>query len=213
MVKVLLVDDHLLFTEGMASFLSQEADITVVGLCQNSDQLFQTLASQPVDIVLLDINMGKESGLDLCKQILDTYPSTRVLAISMYNEESFIRKMFKNGASGYLLKNTGREELLKAIRSVHMGGTYQSAEVMEIVIKGMNRQKQYESSIHNVRFSRREKEVLDLIAKGLTTKDIAKQLFISEKTVETHRSNLLAKLNVHNVASLIKAAVEYGYIV
>lgn len=212
MIKVLLADDHRMFTEGITAFLSQETDIEVVGSCQNGTQVAESLQNHPVDIVLLDINMGKESGLDICKQIVDEYATTRVLAISMYSEESFIRKMFKNGASGYLLKNTGREELLKAIRSIYAGGTYQSAEVMEIVLKGMNRQKQQESNIYNVRFSRREKEVLDLIAKGLTTKDIAKQLFLSEKTVETHRSNLLAKLNVHNVASLIKVAVQYGYL-
>ncbi|MDJ1485720.1 response regulator transcription factor [Cytophagaceae bacterium YF14B1] len=212
MIKVLLADDHKMFTEGIASFLSQEPDIEVVGSCQDGAQVWSALQESSIDIVLLDINMGKESGLDICKHIVEEFPKTKVLSISMYSEESFIRKMFKNGASGYLLKNTGREELLKAIRTIFGGNTYQSAEVMEIVLKGMNRQKQQEGNIYNVRFSRREKEVLDLIAKGLTTKDIAKQLFISEKTVETHRSNLLAKLNVHNVASLIKVAVQYGYL-
>ncbi len=212
MIKVVLADDHRMFTEGIASFLEQETDIQVVASCQTGVQVMAALQENDTDIVLLDINMGAESGLDVCKQIVEHYPNARVLAISMYNEESFIRKMFKNGASGYLLKNTGREELLKAIRTIAAGGTYQSAEVMEIVMKGVTRQKQQETQVYNVRFSRREKEVLELIAKGFTTKDIAKQLFISEKTVETHRSNLLAKLNVHNVASLIKAAVQYGYI-
>lgn len=212
MIQVLLVDDHKIFTEGLSFILANEADIAVVGECQNALQVKQLLASQAIDVVLLDINLGQDSGLDLCRYIHEHYASTKILAISMYQEESFISKMLKNGASGYLLKNTGREELLKAIRSVYQGGNYQSAAVTEIIMKGLSRQKQQEHNIYQLRFTRREKEVLELIAKGLTTREMANVLFISEKTVETHRSNLLAKFDVKNVVSLLKVAIEYGYV-
>jgi DNA-binding NarL/FixJ family response regulator len=212
MIHILLVDDHKMFTEGLTSILTNESDFTVIGEAQNKAQVSAFLQESTVNVVLLDINLGKESGLDICKYICDEHPSVRVIAISMYSEESFITKMLKNGASGYILKNTGREELLKAIRIVHEGGTYQSAEVMSVIVNGLSRQKQQEKNIYQLRFTRREKEILDLIAKGLTTREIANELFISEKTVETHRSNLLAKFDVKNVVSLLKMAMEYGYV-
>lgn len=212
MIRILLVDDHKIFTEGLYSILSQEDDIEVIGECQNATQTFEMLKNTPCDVILLDINLGNESGLDLCKSITDQYSSIKVLAISMYHEESFITKMLKNGASGYLLKNTGRQELLKAIRCVHEGDTFQSKEVTDIILKGLSRQKQQTKNIYQIKFTRREREILDLIGKGLTTKEIATELFISDKTVETHRSNLLAKFEVKNVAGLIKLAIEYGYL-
>ncbi len=201
-----------MFTEGLTSLLSSESEFKVIGEAQSKNQVATLLQEHTVNVVLLDINLGKESGLDICKYICDEHPSVRVIAISMYSEESFITKMLKNGASGYILKNTGREELLKAIRIVHEGGTYQSAEVMSVIVNGLSRQKQQEKNIYQLRFTRREKEILDLIAKGLTTREIANELFISEKTVETHRSNLLAKFDVKNVVSLLKMAMEYGYV-
>lgn len=212
MIHILLVDDHKMFTEGLTSLLSSESGFKVIGEAQSKNQVATLLQEHTVNVVLLDINLGKESGLDICKYICDEHPSVRVIAISMYSEESFITKMLKNGASGYILKNTGREELLKAIRIVHEGGTYQSTEVMNVIVNGLSRQKQQEKNIYQLRFTRREKEILDLIAKGLTTREIANELFISEKTVETHRSNLLAKFDVKNVVSLLKMAMEYGYV-
>lgn len=212
MIRILLVDDHKIFTEGVTSLMLQEHDFEVVGECQNATQVKETLRSKKVDVVLLDINLGKDSGLDLCKHISENFPLVKILAMSMYNDESFITKMMKNGALGYILKNTGAEELLKAIRTVNSGKNYQSAEVMDIIMKGMTRQKHQEKNLYQIRFTRREKEVLELIALGKTTREMAQDLFISEKTVETHRSNLLSKFEVKNVVSLLKMAMEYGYV-
>lgn len=212
MIRILLVDDHKIFTEGVTSLMLQEHDFEVIGECQNAIQVKEILRSKKVDVVLLDINLGKDSGLDLCKHITENFPLVKILAMSMYNDESFITKMMKNGALGYILKNTGAEELLKAIRTVNSGKNYQSAEVMDIIMKGMTRQKQQEKNLYQIRFTRREKEVLELIALGKTTREMAQDLFISEKTVETHRSNLLSKFEVKNVVSLLKMAMEYGYV-
>lgn len=212
MIHTLLVDDHKIFTEGLSYILANEEDIAVLGTCQSAEQTLHFLAKNQVDIVLLDINLGPDNGLDLCKLIHEKYPAVRILAISMHDEENFITKMLKNGASGYLLKNTSREELLEAIRQVYAGENYQSKEVVDIVMKSLIRQKNLKNNYYQLHFTRREKEILDLVAKGLTTKEIANTLFISEKTVETHRSNLFAKFDVKNVVSLVKMAIEYGYV-
>lgn len=212
MIRILLVDDHKIFTEGVASLLLHEPDIEILGECQNTEQVKTMLQITSVDVILLDINLGGESGLDLCKYITSKYPQVKVLAMTMHSDEGFITRMMKNGANGYLLKNTGGQELLQAIRTVKDGENYQSAEITEIIMRGLSRQKHVEKSLYQIKFTRREKEVLDLIAKGKTTRQIANELCISEKTVETHRSNLLSKFDVKNVVSLLKIAIEYGYV-
>ncbi|MFY7827420.1 MAG: response regulator [Flectobacillus sp.] len=212
MIRVILVDDHKIFTEGLAHILGLESDIEVVGQCQTAQELYDLVKSNEKLVILLDINLGNESGLDICKTLSENYPLAKVIAVSMYQEESFITKMLKNGASGYLLKNTGREEFLRAIREVNEGKNYQSQAVTEIIMNGLSRQKNQERNLHELKFTRREKEILELIAKGLTTKEIGNNLCISEKTVETHRSNLLTKFDVKNMVSLLKLAMEYGYV-
>lgn len=212
MIKILLVDDHKIFTEGVASLLLHEPNFEVVGECQKVEQVKDFLKRISIDVILLDINLGGESGLDICKFVVENNPSIKILAMSMYNDESFITRMMKNGASGYILKNTSADELLKAIKTVYQGKLYQSAEVLEVILRGLSRQKQQERSLYQIRFTRREKEVLALIARGKTTREIAGLLFVSEKTIETHRSNLFSKFDVKNVTSLLKIAVEYGYV-
>lgn len=212
MIKILLVDDHKIFTEGITSLLANEVDFMVVAECQNAEQVKLVLQENVIDVILLDINLGKDSGLDLCKYITEHYSAIKILAMSMYNEESFITKMLKNGAFGYILKNTGADELLKAIRTVYKGETYKSAEVQTIILNSLSKQKNQGQNLYQIRFTRREKEILDLIAQGKTTREMGAELCISEKTVETHRSNLLSKFNVKNVVSLLKLAIEYGYV-
>jgi DNA-binding NarL/FixJ family response regulator len=212
MIRVLLVDDHKIFTEGVASILCHEPDLEIVGECQKAEQVKHFLETNEIDVVLLDINLGEESGLDVCKYIVDKYPKVRVLAMSMYNDESFITRMLKNGASGYILKNTGADEVINAIRTVYKGESYHCKEITDIIMRGLSRQKTQELNLYQLRITRREKEVLALIANGKTSKEMAQELFISEKTVETHRSNLLSKFDVKNMVSLLKIAIEYGYV-
>ncbi len=212
MTRILIADDHAMFADGIASILQAEADIEVVGRCLDGPSAIEFLKKdKKVDILLLDVNLPNMSGIDVCKKVVEDHKQTKVLAISMFNEESFVTEILNNGAMGYILKNTGREELLKAIHTILGGKSYFSKDVTQTIMKGLmkNRKGGNESSKKALpKISRREKEVLDLIIKEHTTQEIANQLFISLKTVESHRSNLLAKLNVRNTAGLVRIAIE-----
>ncbi len=211
MTKVLIADDHAMFADGIASILKAEADIEVVGQCLDGPSVIEFLKKGKADILLLDVNLPGMSGIEVCKKVVTDYNETKVLAISMFNEESFVTEILNNGAMGYILKNTGREELLKAINTILSGTSYFSKDVTETIMKGLMNQRKgssQESRKLIPKVSRREKEVLDLIIKEHTTQEIANQLFISLKTVESHRSNLLAKLNARNTAGLVRIAME-----
>ncbi len=213
MIKILIADDHTMFVDGIESILQAEEDIKVVGRCYEGNQVADFVSKNNVDIILLDVNLPDMSGIEVCKEIVEKFPNIKVLAISMFNEESYVSEILNNGAKGYILKNTGREELLKAIKVVNSGSTYFSKEVTETIMKGlMNRRKASNSKTSNEipKISRREKEVLKLIAEEFTTQEIADKLFISLKTVESHRSNLLAKLNARNSAGLVRISIENG---
>jgi DNA-binding NarL/FixJ family response regulator len=214
MIKILIADDHTMFVDGIESILQAEEDIKVVGRCYEGHQVNDFVSKNNVDIILLDVNLPDMSGIEVCKEIVEKFPNIKVLAISMFNEESYVSEILNNGAKGYILKNTGREELLKAIKVVNSGSTYFSKEVTETIMKGlMNRRKASNNSktANEIpKISRREKEVLKLIAEEFTTQEIADKLFISLKTVESHRSNLLAKLNARNSAGLVRISIENG---
>jgi len=197
--KVFIVDDHYMVIEGIRSLLQYEKAIEWMGHATNADSCLSFLQNQLPDIILMDISMPDKSGIDLCKEVKEKYPSVFVIGLSTFNQQSFIQKMMDNGASGYVLKNATQEELMEAIEIVARGKTYLSDEVSKVL------RKQDDS---NIVLTRREKEVLELIAGGMTNNEIGEKLFISPSTVDTHRKNLLAKLNVKNTASLIRLAVE-----
>ncbi|NNE25428.1 MAG: response regulator transcription factor [Saprospiraceae bacterium] len=210
MTRILIADDHAMFADGIASILEAETSLEVVGRCLDGPSTLEFLKNNEVDIVLLDVNLPGMSGIDVCKDISANHKSTKVLAISMFNEESFVTEILNNGAMGYILKNTGREELLKAINTILGGQSYFSEDVTQTIMKGLMKSrtasKQTQKPLPKI--SRREKEVLQLIVKEFTTQEIANELFISLKTVESHRSNLLAKLNARNSAGLVRIAME-----
>ena len=210
MTNILIADDHTMFVDGMESILKGESDLFVTGRSYNGPSVIEFLSGNNVDIVLLDVNLPGMNGIEVCKEITNHYPTVKVLAISMFNEESFVSEILNNGAKGYILKNTGREELLKAIRTVAKGESYFSNEVTETIMKGLMNQRKAssKSSAFFPKLSRREKEVLKLIAQEFTTQEIADSLFISLKTVESHRSSLLSKLNARNSVGLVRIALE-----
>lgn len=211
MTKILIADDHAMFADGIASLLKAENNIEVVGRVLDGPSVIEFLKNNPCDILLLDVNLPGMSGIEVCKKVVSDYKATKVLAISMFNEESFVTEILNNGAMGYILKNTGREELLKAINTILGGKSYFSEDVTKTIMKGLMKHRKGsngETKKELPKISRREKEVLDLIIKEHTTQEIANVLFISLKTVESHRSNLLAKLNARNTAGLVRIAME-----
>lgn len=186
--------------EGIRSLLQNEKDIEWMGHASNADSCMAFLKNQQPDVILMDINMPGKSGIDLCKEVKEKYPGTFVIGLSTFNQQSFIHKMMENGASGYVLKNATQAELMDAITTVAKGRTYLSDEVAAVLKNTDN------TNIPVI--TRREKEVLELIAEGLTNAEIATKLFISNTTVDTHRKNLLVKFQTKNTASLVKTAMQ-----
>ena len=199
-IKVFIVDDHYMVIEGIRSLLQNEKGIEWCGHAMNATSCLAFLQQEQPDVILMDISLPDKSGIDLCKEVKEKYPSVFIIGLSTFNQQSFIQKMMDNGASGYVLKNATEEELMEAIEAVAKGNTYLSDEAASSLRK-------YTASEIPV-ITRREKEVLELIAEGMTNNEIAAKLFISTTTVDTHRKNLLAKFETKNTASLIKIAVS-----
>lgn len=210
MIKILIVDDHKMFVQGLESILSKEEDIQIVHRCHEGKEVFNKELLDRIDIILLDINLPDMSGIQVCERILKMKDHIKILVLSMHDEESYITEVLKSGALGYVLKNTGRKELITAIRTVSSGRTYFSEDITNTIMNGlMNNNKKAKTSEREVpKITRREKEVLDLILEENTNQEIAGKLFISLKTVEAHRSNLLSKLNARNTAGMVKKAME-----
>ncbi|HMO62797.1 MAG TPA: response regulator transcription factor [Ferruginibacter sp.] len=199
-IKVFIADDHYMIIEGIRSLLQHEKDIEWLGHAGNADSCLAFLQQQQPDVLLMDISMPGMSGIELCSIVKNRYPQVFVLGLSTFNQQSFIQKMMENGASGYVLKNATQQELLEAIITVSKGKTYISDEAAAALLQA---EKQSQPLI-----TRREKEVLSLIAEGLTNGEIAAKLFISIATVDTHRKNLLVKFQTKNTASLVKTAMQ-----
>jgi DNA-binding NarL/FixJ family response regulator len=198
--KVFIVDDHYMVIEGIRSLLQNEKGIEWAGHAMNAESCLAFLHQELPDIILMDISMPGMSGIELCKEVKDKYPSVFIIGLSTFNQQSFIQKMMDSGASGYVLKNATQEELMEGIETVMKGKTYLSDEATQSLRK--------EIDSGTPVLTRREKEVLELIADGMTNAETAKQLFISVATVDTHRKNLLSKFGVRNTASLIRAAAQ-----
>jgi DNA-binding NarL/FixJ family response regulator len=202
--KVFIVDDHYMVIEGIRSLLQNEKDIELVGHAMNAASCLAFMKTNQPEVILMDINLPDMNGIELCKEVKTIYPATRVLGLSTFNQQSFVEKMIANGASGYVLKNATKEELLEGIETVMLGKQYLSDEVSKSL--------QHNNASGRPVLTRREKEVLELIAGGLTNTEIAEKLFISTTTVDTHRKNLLAKFEIKNTASLIRLATKHQFI-
>lgn len=203
-IKIFIADDHYMVVEGIRSMLLQEKNIEWMGHAMTAASCMAFLYRQQPDVLLLDINMPDKSGIDLCKEIKTKYPDILIIGLSSFNQQSYIQKMIQNGASGYVLKNASREEIVKAIESVMNGDIFFSKEASVT----MRENKDAQIPV----ITRREKEVLQLIAEGLINKEIAEKLFISTTTVDTHRNSLLSKFDVKNTANLIKLAAQFNLI-
>lgn len=205
MIRLVIADDHILFRAGLSELLKKSRDIVIVDTVSDGEQFIKLIENQnDIDIVLLDITMPNLDGFGVLKKMYDLKTNIKPIIISMHNEGNYIAKCAKSGAYGYLLKNADEEELLKSIRTVAKGKKYFAPEIAEKMINFIS-----ENNISSDILTTKELQVLKLIAKGMTTKEIALQLYVSTRTIETHRANILKKLEVKNTAALIKKATDY----
>ena len=211
MIKIVITDDHQLVIDGIKLMLAEADDMVCVGEANGGEQALELLSKTAADVLLLDINMPGMDGLECCRRVKQEFPPVKILMLSMLREGSLVKMLLKEGASGYLLKNAGKDEVLDAIRKVHAGGRIFSSDLMDIFLEDSSKKSKPPSSPFPI-ISRREKQVLQLIVEERTTAEIAKELYISFATVETHRRNLLMKLNVRNTAGLVRIALLYDLI-
>jgi two-component system response regulator NreC len=209
-ITILLADDHRLLREGLRSLLEEQPDMTVVGEAENGKSAVESAANLMPDIIIMDISMPGLNGIDATQQILLNCPQSKVIALSMHTERRTVVGMINAGASGYLLKDCAFEEVVLAVRAVAANGTYLSPKIAEIVVKDYVHRipKDDLSSLSGL--SVREREVLQLLAEGRKTKEIAGILRVSVKTAESYRQRIMDKLNIHSIAELTKLAIREG---
>lgn len=212
MINVIVVDDHKIFSDGISSILNEVVDITIVSAVSSAKDLIDKLNMASVDVILMDISLGSESGIDITKTVKKMYPHIKVLILSMHSEKGYIVKAIEAGASGYLLKDIGSNEMVTAIREVYTGGTYYSQQISKIIVNHLTDNMSKISNESEVQLTPREIEVVTLISKEYTNQEIAHELFISIRTVDTHRRNLLEKLKVKNTVGLVKYAIKSGLV-
>ena len=214
MINIILAEDHNIVRNGIRSLLEKEPTLTVAGEAANGREALDLIASGvPVDIVLADMNMPLMTGVELIRQLKVSYPAVRVVVLSMLDHEKYVYQAFVAGASGYLLKSVTSDEMIFAIKHVALGSKYLCSQLSFTLLDRLI----YAPEIsmdgqQGVAFSKREIEVLQLIAEGLTNTEIAEKLFTSKRTVEGHRQNLIDKTNARNTAVLIRYAILNGVI-
>jgi DNA-binding NarL/FixJ family response regulator len=202
---IYIADDHKIFAEGLEFILNEEPTLSVAGIARNGKQLLGMLKNKTVDLVLLDITMPELNGEETAAEILNQYPNTKILMLTMHNTIDHIAPLIKLGVHGYILKNAGKAELLLAIETLMEGNTYYSSEIANTLATEL---RQFDDS--KVSLTQREIEVLQLVFEGLNTTEIGERIYLSPRTVETHRSNLLAKTGAKNTAQLINYGLKNG---
>jgi NarL family two-component system response regulator LiaR len=207
-IRVLVVDDHAIMREGICLLLARCKDIEVVGEAADGRQAIDAVARCDPDVVLMDIAMPEMDGLAATREIHARFPSTRVLVLTQHESKEYVMPLLRAGASGYVVKSTRSGELISAIRTVHAEGAYLSPHITPAVVNGIAASSNAEEDI----LTEREIEVVRLVAEGLNSREIGERLNISVKTVDTHRANILAKLDMHSTAELIKYAIRKGIV-
>ncbi|WP_348824301.1 response regulator transcription factor [Flavobacterium aestuarii] len=207
-IRIIIADDHTMFLQGIVSLLENEENISIIGKAQNGKEVCKILETTVPDVILLDISMPEMDGIEVTKFIKQQFSSVKILILSTHSNVQMIAKLIRIGVDGYLLKNAEKKELLHAINILKRGETYFSKDVSQ-----KNEDNNYKIKSENLQItqlSNREEEILVLIAQGFTGNEIAEKVNISLNTVNTHRKNLLSKVNVKNTAGLVKYAIEYG---
>jgi DNA-binding NarL/FixJ family response regulator len=208
--RVLLVDDHEIFSEGLRALLERESDLEVVGRAQNGHDALAQVSEKLPDVVIMDLSMPGMNGIEACRRILADSPRVKVLCLSMHADRRFVSAALDAGVAGYLLKDCALEEFVRAVRTVVTGRSYLSPAIAGTVLEAYrDRRVTTEPSAFSL-LTDREREVLQLLAEGRSTKQIADQLCVSTKTVGSHREKIMAKLDIHSVAGLTKYAIREG---
>jgi two-component system response regulator NreC len=209
MIKILLADDHQMMRKGLASLIKEQTDIQVIAEAENGRMAVQMAERLHPDVVVMDVTMPDLNGIDATRQIVSRAPNAKVVALSMHSDKQFVVEMFRAGACGYLLKDSAIEELAEVIRTVVRGKTYISPKINGLILSDY-----FTGSVSpglaSPRLSEREREVLQLLAEGKGTKEIAADLHLSAKTIETHRQHVMEKLEIYTIAELTKYAIREG---
>ncbi|HOO10904.1 MAG TPA: response regulator transcription factor [Cyclobacteriaceae bacterium] len=209
-IKVVIADDHRILRIGIKALLESEPQIDIVSEADDAGHLHAILKAQAVDVVLMDIDLGNSDGIELTREIRESYPGIRVLALTQHEEHGQILAMLDAGASGYLIKSCGKEELVASIFAVAKGEKYFSQGVSAALLRVLNHPRKTPAASPGTALTDREKEVVRLIAREMSNQEIAEKLFISVRTVDTHRRNIMEKIQARNTAGLVKYALENG---
>jgi len=210
-IKIVIADDHQLFREGLANLLSNDKDIEIVAQAGNGIDTIDKIMEQEPDVVLMDISMPEMDGIEATQRIVAVKPGIKIIALSMHAEKQYIKGMFEAGASGYLFKNCSYDELIKALHTVSSGEKYLSKKITEIMIQDYLG-KEENVTVFTAELTERESEILKLIAEGHSVSEISERLFVSVKTIGTHKQHILEKLNLKTTTDLVKYAIRKGII-
>ncbi|MGA3244779.1 MAG: response regulator transcription factor [Bacteroidota bacterium] len=211
-IRLLLVDDHPIVREGIKSALSTKKNISIVGEAATGEEAMVKAKKLLPDVILMDINMPGMSGLETSRRLRKSVPDSKILALTMHENREYVLEMSQLGARGYVFKDSSPSELLRAIEAVHAGEFFFSPRASQQLLKAFLKGEPQTDSLAAVDLSQREKDVLQLIMEGFKTKEIAKRLGVTDRTVETYRRRLMTKLSVHSVAGLIKQAITKGIV-
>jgi len=212
MIKVAIIDDHKMFRQGVEAMLNDHKNMSLSWGAKNSNEAYTYLSDEVPDVILMDISLGKESGITLTENILKSHADIKILGLSMHKEDNYIVNLLEVGAKGYLLKDAGSDEMVTAIKKVYEGDTYYSSHVTDVLMKHLTKGTKPSENGDQIKLTKRESEILKLIAEEYSNPEIAKKLFISIRTVDTHRRNLLDKLRAKNTAGLVRYAIKHGMV-
>lgn len=213
MTKIIIADDHQLVAEGLKAIVEQNENNQVISMASNGAELLKQLEILQPDLILLDIDMPVMNGMEALPLIKKKYPEVKVIVLTMHEEKSLVKKFTSLGAQGFVVKSTDQDELLMAINRVIYGGQYFSSSLtLNMIAQGMSPATNSDFDDKKAILTDREVEILKLIAAGMSNKEIGEKLFISHRTVDTHRTNLMKKLEVNNIAGLIRYAIKHGFV-
>lgn len=212
-IKIVLVDDHRIFRDGLKSLLSEVDFIEIIGEASGGSELFESLTCLKPDLIMMDISMKGLSGIEVSRMLTASSPDVRIIILSMHTDEEFVISAIQAGVKGYLSKDASKEELLEAIKIIHEGGECYSKMISDSFLKSYARKYKAEQSlVENKTLTQREMEILKLAAVGQSNKEIADRLFISHKTVDCHKNNIVQKLKLKNTAEMVLYAVKHKII-